>query len=113
MMERTNQSGVRRQENEMLRRMLSGGGARRGYGDTRSVPAMEAVSPSGQMNGNGCCGTTGTADRNGGGTFCSLAMVYSPEQIWQGLYSPQEALREGTLFRELAKPFSGRTISGR
>ncbi|MBE6529238.1 MAG: spore coat associated protein CotJA [Ruminococcaceae bacterium] len=44
---------------------------------------------------------------------CSLAMVYSPVQQWRGLYPIGEALRKGTLFTELDKPFMGRTLSGR
>lgn len=33
-----------------------------------------------------------------------LAMVYSPNQCWRRLYSPEEALSHGTLFEELYKP---------
>ena len=33
-----------------------------------------------------------------------LAMVYSPKQSWQMLYSPEKALMRGTLFEELDKP---------
>ena len=35
----------------------------------------------------------------------SLAMVYSPVQIWREIYSPETALSRGTLFRELDKPW--------
>ena len=34
-----------------------------------------------------------------------LAMVYSPYQIWRDTYSPDVALRRGTLFAELDFPF--------
>ena len=34
----------------------------------------------------------------------SLAMVYSPRQVFRGLYAPMEALSRGTLFEELDKP---------
>ncbi len=39
--------------------------------------------------------------------FCGehqLAMVYSPYQCWRMLYSPDDALKHGTLFEELYKP---------
>lgn len=35
----------------------------------------------------------------------SLAMAYSPHQIFDGLYSTEEALERGTLFVELDKPW--------
>ena len=34
-----------------------------------------------------------------------LASVYSPIQIWRNLYEPDEALKKGTLFKELDLPF--------
>lgn len=37
----------------------------------------------------------------------SLAMIYSPYQIFQDLYEPEEGLRRGTIFQELDKPFAG------
>ena len=37
----------------------------------------------------------------------SLAMVYVPYQNWQKLYSPDVAIKRGTLFSELDKPFIG------
>ena len=37
-----------------------------------------------------------------------LAMVYSPYQAWRMLYTPEEALRHGTLFEELYKPLEER-----
>ena len=37
----------------------------------------------------------------------SLAMVYSPCQIFQGLHAPEEGLCRGTIFMELEKPFYG------
>ena len=36
-----------------------------------------------------------------------LAMVYSPAQAFRMLYTPEQALRHGTLFEELNKPFGG------
>ena len=37
----------------------------------------------------------------------SLAMAYVPFQDFVDLYEPDEALSQGTLFRELDKPFYG------
>lgn len=37
----------------------------------------------------------------------SLAMVYSPEQAFENLYEPDEALLRGTVFIALDKPFYG------
>ena len=34
-----------------------------------------------------------------------LASVYSPIQVWRNLYEPEEALKRGTLFKELDLPF--------
>lgn len=34
-----------------------------------------------------------------------LASVYSAIQIWRNLYEPEEALKRGTLFKELDLPF--------
>ena len=34
-----------------------------------------------------------------------LAMVYSPEQEWQEMYTPEEALSHGTLFPALNYPW--------
>ena len=36
----------------------------------------------------------------------SLAMVYSPYQVFQSIYEPQEGLSRGTIFAELDKPFT-------
>ena len=43
--------------------------------------------------------------------YPSLAMVYSPFQVFDNLFMPTEALKKGTLFCELDKPFCG-TCSG-
>lgn len=48
------------------------------------------------------------------GLFCGrndewvLAMAYVPWQEWGDLYDEEQALKNGTLFRELNKPFLGR-----
>ena len=38
------------------------------------------------------------------------AMAYVPWQELESMYPPETALRQGTLFPELDKPFEGRTI---
>lgn len=40
----------------------------------------------------------------------SLAMVYSPDQAWRCIYDTVSALKTGTLFKELDKPFEGRSV---
>lgn len=45
--------------------------------------------------------------------YPSLAMVYLPYQNWQELYTPCEALTNGTLFKELNKPFTAGRRGGR
>lgn len=62
------------------------------------APSPAPVSPSRPMPDAGvhACGAG----------FPSHAMVYSPLQCFRMMYSPEEALRRGTLFRELDKPFS-------
>ena len=36
-----------------------------------------------------------------------LAMAYVPVQQWQDLYEAEEALQNGTIFRQLKLPFEG------
>ena len=43
----------------------------------------------------------------------ALAMVYSPCQSWCGIYDPETALRRGTLFKALDKPFEATWRSDR
>ncbi len=47
----------------------------------------------------------GTCGRRNALSGSPLAMVYAPDQIWQDLYEDEEALGNGTLFRELDFPF--------
>ena len=37
-----------------------------------------------------------------------IAMAYVPWQKWQNIYEPCRALKNGTIFEELNKPFSGK-----
>ena len=39
-----------------------------------------------------------------------LAISYVPMQKWQNLYQPDEALRCGTIFKDLSLPFTGRRV---
>lgn len=95
-----------RYNNESFRKTLFGTAGRRNAPPV--LPVMEQVSPqtagerSGAENAARPCLEA-----------CSLAMVYSPAQEWRGLYPVGEAIRKGTLFTELDKPFLGKTLSGR
>ena len=42
----------------------------------------------------------------------SLAMVYSPYQSFEDLYTPKEGLCNGTIFQLLDKPFYGDRMMG-
>ena len=71
-------------------------------------------------NGNTGCtcptGGTGSTGSTGGENttpevscpYPPLSMVYSPAQSWGGLFEPDQALQQGTLFRCLDKPFTGK-----
>ena len=38
------------------------------------------------------------------GSDVQLAMVYAPYQFFTNLYTPEQAMKHGTLFEELYKP---------
>ena len=38
----------------------------------------------------------------------SLAMSYVPWQTWEDLYKPEDGFQQGTIFKQLNKPFTGR-----
>lgn len=38
----------------------------------------------------------------------SLAMAYVPWQEWSNLYQPDEGMENGTIFRDLNMPFTGK-----
>ena len=42
----------------------------------------------------------------------ALAIVYSPDHAFSGLYDEETALERATLFKNLDKPFMGMTVSG-
>jgi hypothetical protein len=61
----------------------------------------------GHGNGCGCVGYEGCAPDSWGLCEYPLAMVYSPCQVFRGLYDPDTALSRGTLFGELDLPLGG------
>ena len=72
--------------------------------DGGAVPISDPPVPDGdggrpEDNAPGTCGQRNALSGN------PLAMVYAPDQIWQELYEDEEALANGTLFRELNFPF--------
>lgn len=74
--------------------------------------ALPQTSNQGSAQGysrRGCDGTLkdeNNSTRQGWGLIDHpLAMVYSPYQIWRDAYSPDVALKRGTLFAELDLPF--------
>ncbi|MBQ8383588.1 MAG: spore coat associated protein CotJA [Clostridia bacterium] len=58
---------------------------------------------------------TRDVDRDGSECECEcgepLAIVTSPVQCWQNLYTPCEALAAGTLFKELYLPLVGCNVA--
>ena len=78
-------------------------------GDTccfSSVPAVDPLAAdnivvAGNVGEAGCA----AAEEVGG---CALAMVYFPVQEYRAGYCPNEALRRGTLFPELASDYTTR-----
>lgn len=64
------------------------------------------------QTGNNGCGGPGPAAPLPGSWHGSLAMVHSPEQSFDGLYSPEDALAHGTLFEDLYKPHMPNTCTG-
>ena len=79
--------------------------------DGGPVPIADPPVPDGE--GAGVAGGAGGTGENAPDTCGSpgalagypLAMAYTPDQIWQELYEDDEALAQGTLFRELDFPF--------
>jgi len=68
----------------------------------QAVPIADPPAAGTDPDGENTAGTCG-----GDGVFAAypLAMVYAPDQAWRELYEDEEALSEGTLFRELNFPF--------
>ncbi len=53
-----------------------------------------------QNNGTPCTPQSGALPVS----MPSLAMVYTPKQVFEGLYSPAEGLSHGTIFKALDLP---------
>lgn len=108
MIEKSNPSTGRRQDEDLLRRSRFGNnGFRRGIGsfDPSARPVMEQVSSGSDTPDNGDGGEEFAARR--------LAMAYIPKQAWRNVLSLESALMNGTIFRELVLPFEGRSVRRR
>ncbi len=101
---------------DMLRRMLAG--ELTGNGIKRNME--EDTRRGGQMNGQeelsserGRCrrGDEMSASGSFGLEGYPLCMVYAPLQSFGNLYEPEDALKRGTLFREMDLPFMGESIA--
>ena len=68
----------------------------------QAVPIADPPTAGADGDGEGTAGTCGGEDIL---AAYPLAMVYAPDQAWRALYEDDEALSEGTLFRELNFPF--------
>ncbi|MBR4959393.1 MAG: spore coat associated protein CotJA [Clostridia bacterium] len=98
-----------------------------GCGNDRSASARQPVRSPEHAERNGPCSSCGHSnqvssfDSNGCGCrekdSCRstrnvpqlqgfpLSMIYSPEQVWENLFEPEEALEKGTLFAGLVFPW--------
>ena len=74
-------------------------------GGSRTMPA--SVSPSNPSRP--CCNIQDHDKLSG----LSIAMAYVPWQQFGNLYEPDQALRNGTVFQDLNKPFHGSMKGGR
>ena len=97
--------GGNRTGNDPFRKRLFGGNGR-SAAQPSAVPAMEQIAPQTTETGNDSRGAAPCPEA------CSLAMVYVPRQEWQEIYPIDQAIRKGTLFSELDKPFLGKTLAG-
>lgn len=114
MYEKTHPTAARRSGDEFLRKMLCGDIP------VGNMPIMEPPVGEPTPKVGGCSECAPSAPRASRPSPCNhppvnpsmpaLAMVYSPEQAWRCLYTPDQALNAGTLFAELDKPFEGRSI---
>lgn len=109
-------STPRRADAEFLRRMTAPEGC--GCSGARAVPAQrdscgcEQAHSLPHVNAPGI--SSACSEGTGNPLMPALAMVYSPEQEWRSLVEPcATALAEGTLFRELIKPFEGGSCKAR
>ena len=88
-------------------RAPEGCGCERGERERRQERTERAFCPLG--NRRSCAGTRESDCSNYFITLgAPLAAVYSPIQVWRGVYSEAQALARGTLFADLDKPFMGK-----
>ena len=83
-----------------------------GYGD--SDTQNRTISSCGSEHRSSCSRNSSSGSNSCGNGECiidrrlenfSLAMVYCPDQEWRELYTEDEVLSHGTLFKELDLPF--------
>lgn len=80
------------------------------------TPEIDGIIGEENSGDSGCTCPTGSTGSTGGETpppatscpYPPLSMVYSPAQSWGDLFEPEQALQQGTLFRCLDKPFTGK-----
>lgn len=94
-------------KDDVFRSMLFGASGRRNGNRPQEIPAMEELPEARRQEGPQNPAALPCLEA------CSLAMVYSPPQEWRGLFPVNEAIRHGTLFSELDKPFLGKTLADR
>ncbi len=103
-MNNNKRADVRRSNDEFLRRMLGGDLVAENVLPMMNTTPTPPMKPSCQGDeGSSCpigkCPKTIKAP--------ALAMVYSPMQCWQNIFEPEEALKNGTMFKDLFLPFYG------
>lgn len=114
MVEKNNRTAGWRSDDEFLRRMLGGNFSNRDLpvmSPSVGIPTPANLDRAGAETRNADNGSgTENGNENGCCRYPSLAMVYAPEQKWKNLTEPAKALKEGTLFCALVKPFEGRSV---
>lgn len=76
------------------------------YSNERTTGEQDYMSTHSLHDHSDCCGNP---DQN----YPSLAIVTSPSQVWQNIFSACDAMAHGTLFCELYKPWVGCKTGGR
>ena len=75
------------------------------YGGMRACRRRCLSGPAPEARNEGCDDSC-TSDKRPL-TGYPLAMVYSPEQVFENLYEPEDGLSRGTVFAALEMPFEG------
>lgn len=95
-------SASQRVNDAFLRRMT--GGELTSHAEP-AVPTLQAVRSDHSESAKRAEATEQTTDCPTTVHAPSLAMVYSPRQCFRNVLSPEEGLRQGTIFSELVLPF--------